>query len=195
MIINVFKNKIFPLNDISNYPQYSSEKDISPKSSTSSDSEYISRKDKLSDSLSSSFDEFDQFLLDSEKDLDPRLTKSYFFNDSLSELYNYLIKSRGSYYNKSRTVVIKSRLEKLKNYIRNMSEDEVKDKKLRLLVDLVEGILDYSKQLNMAPLKSEGQGLKILTPKQMIVRLPILLAQLKAGNNSEQLKNEIRQLV
>ena len=41
----------------------------------------------------------------------------------------------------------------------------------------------------------EGQGLKILTPKQMLSRLPISLAQLKAGNNSEKLKNEIRQLL
>ena len=40
----------------------------------------------------------------------------------------------------------------------------------------------------------QGQGLKILTPNQMLSRLPISLAQLKAGNNSEKLKNEIRQL-
>ena len=40
----------------------------------------------------------------------------------------------------------------------------------------------------------QGQGLKILTPKQMIIRLLILLAQLKAGNNSEKLKNELRQI-
>ena len=40
-----------------------------------------------------------------------------------------------------------------------------------------------------------GQGLKILTPDQMLCRLPITLAQLKAGNNSEKLKNEIRQLL
>ena len=39
--------------------------------------------------------------------------------------------------------------------------------------------------------EKEGQGLKILSPKQMITRLPILLAQLKAGNNSGKLKNEI----
>ena len=36
---------------------------------------------------------------------------------------------------------------------------------------------------------------KILTPDQMLSRLPITLAQLKAGNNSEKLKNEIRQLL
>ena len=41
----------------------------------------------------------------------------------------------------------------------------------------------------------KGQGLKILTPDQMLSRLPISLAQLKAGNNSEKLKNEIRQLM
>ena len=40
----------------------------------------------------------------------------------------------------------------------------------------------------------QRQGLKILTPDQMLSRLPITLAQLKAGNNSEKLKNEIRQL-
>ena len=40
-----------------------------------------------------------------------------------------------------------------------------------------------------------GQGLKILTPQQMLSRLPVSLAQLKAGNNSQKLKNEIRQLL
>ena len=40
----------------------------------------------------------------------------------------------------------------------------------------------------------QGQGLKILTPNKMLSRLPISLAQLKAGNNSEKLKNEIRQI-
>ena len=43
--------------------------------------------------------------------------------------------------------------------------------------------------------KQEGTGLKILTPKQMFQRLPIALAQIKAGNNSRSLLNEIRQIV
>ena len=43
--------------------------------------------------------------------------------------------------------------------------------------------------------QQKWQRLKILTPKQMITRMDILLAQLKAGNNSEKLKNEIRQIV
>ena len=41
----------------------------------------------------------------------------------------------------------------------------------------------------------QGKGIKILTPNQMLSRLPISLAQLKGGNNSKQLKNEIRQLL
>ena len=46
------------------------------------------------------------------------------------------------------------------------------------------------------PLKSTtGTRLKVLTPKQMLQRLPIALAQVKAGNNSESLLNEIRQIV
>ena len=43
--------------------------------------------------------------------------------------------------------------------------------------------------------KQNGKGLKILTSKQMLQRLPIALAQVKAGNNSESLLNEIRQII
>ena len=45
------------------------------------------------------------------------------------------------------------------------------------------------------PADQQRQGLKILTPEQVISRLSISLAQLDAGNNSEKLKNEIRQLL
>ena len=55
---------------------------------------------------------------------------------------------------------------------------------------------DYVKNMsrNIYELK-QGTGLKIITPKQMLQRLPIALAQIKAGNNSESLLNEIRQNV
>ena len=42
--------------------------------------------------------------------------------------------------------------------------------------------------------EQKRKGLKIMAPKQMITRLPILLAQLKADNNSQKLKNEIKQI-
>ena len=55
---------------------------------------------------------------------------------------------------------------------------------------------DYSLMMSEAKTKAtKGTGLKILTPKQMLQRLPIALAQVKAGNNSENLLNEIRQII
>ena len=45
---------------------------------------------------------------------------------------------------------------------------------------------EYMKQ------KKQGKGLKIISPKQMLSRLPVLLAQIRAGNNSSKLKNKIR---
>ena len=44
-------------------------------------------------------------------------------------------------------------------------------------------------------LNKKGKGLKILTNKQMLNRLPILLAQIQARNNSKSLKNELRQII
>ena len=59
---------------------------------------------------------------------------------------------------------------------------------------------DYSEMILDAKYKAKqnkttGTGLKILTPKQMLPRLPIALAQVKAGNNSESLLSEIRHIV
>ena len=58
---------------------------------------------------------------------------------------------------------------------------------------------DYSLMIsetkNKAKNNTSGKGLKILTPKQMIQQLPIALAQVKACNNSQNLSNEIRQIV
>ena len=60
---------------------------------------------------------------------------------------------------------------------------------MKNLVNLVEKILESNNQ-NQA-----GQRLQLLTSVRMLSRLPISLAQLQAGNNSEKLKNEIRKLV
>ena len=57
------------------------------------------------------------------------------------------------------------------------------------MVDIVEKIFEFHRQ------KQEGQGLKLLTPDQLISTIPITLAQLKVENNSEKLKNETRQLL
>ena len=85
--------------------------------------------------------------------------------------------------------VINSGLKDLKEEIKKMSEAEIEIEDPESIVKIVEEILKFNEQ------SQQGQGLKILTPNQMLSRLPITLAQLKAGNNSEKLKNEIRQLL
>ena len=70
-----------------------------------------------------------------------------------------------------------------------MGEEEKQIEKPNEIIDVVEKILEFNKQ------KQQGQVLKILTPDQMLSWLSITLAQLKAGNNSQKLINEIRQLL
>ena len=68
-----------------------------------------------------------------------------------------------------------------------MSKVERENEDPELIVKIVEKILKFNKQN-----QQKGQGIKILTPNQMLNRLPIPLAQLQAENNSNKLKNEIR---
>ena len=86
---------------------------------------------------------------------------------------------------------IKNRYSNLKYETKKLSEEEIENKKPNQILETVKEILDFNKEIQ----KQRGLGLNILTPKQMLSRLPITLAQLKAGNNSEKLKNEIRQLL
>ena len=74
---------------------------------------------------------------------------------------------------------------KLKKCLKMKKTTEKPDKMLKI----VKKILEFNRQ------KQLGLGLKTLTPNQMLSRLPITLAQLRAGNNSEKLKKEIRQLL
>ena len=85
--------------------------------------------------------------------------------------------------------MINSGLKDLKEEIKELSEEEREIEKPDKIAKIVDEILRFNRQ------KHRGQGIKILTPNQMLRRLPITLAQLKAGNNSEKLKNEIRQLL
>ena len=70
-----------------------------------------------------------------------------------------------------------------------MSEEEIEIVDPESIVKIVEEILKFNEE------NQKGKGIKILTPNQMLNRLPISLAQLQAGNDSEKLKNEIRRLL
>ena len=69
--------------------------------------------------------------------------------------------------------------------------------KIFLTQEVVKVFKDYARNMskNIYDSKQETTGLKILTPKQTLQRLPISLAQIKAGNISQSLLNEIRHIV
>ena len=101
-------------------------------------------------------------------------------------------KSKNPSYEKIKNMVqsVNKKLTKLKNIFKNMPKDEVsKVEENEKIIEIVERILELNSK------KQLGLGPKILIPDQMLSRLPITLAQLKAENNSEKLKNEIRQLL
>ena len=87
--------------------------------------------------------------------------------------------------------VITSGLIDLKDEIKKMSEDEKETEKPDKILKIVEEILIFNRKNR----EQQSLGLKILTPNEMLIRLPITLAQLKAENNFEKLKNEIIQLL
>ena len=104
-------------------------------------------------------------------------------------MLNHLYETNDINNNNKLVSVIFSGIKDLKKEIKEMSKEERKTEKPDKIVKIVEEFLKFNTQYQ------EGQGIKILTPNQMLSRLPISLAQLKAGNNSEKLKNEITQLV
>ena len=91
------------------------------------------------------------------------------------------------------------------NIIRKGSKNSVQKKTLSNIenhfnarekaIKFIEGYGSMVLEARRLAIEQEGTGLKILTPNQMLKRLPIGLAQVKAGNNSESLLNEIRQIV
>ena len=129
-------------------------------------------------------------IAEKENMIDPELLKEYFEYLSPSDMYKNLNKTIGSEENKAQVNAIKDKLANLMEAVkRSPTSDAKKIRNRNNMLKIVERILEFN-QLNQS-----GQGLKILTPNQMLSRLPISLAQLKAGNNSEKLKNEIRQLL
>ena len=117
------------------------------------------------------------------------LFKKYFKVQKTIVMYKVLYETNNKEKNSKLVNIFNSGLKDLKEKIKKMSKEERKIEKPDKIVKIVKKILNFNKQ------DQEGKGLKILTPNQMLSRLPIALAQLKAGNNSERLKNEIRQLL
>ena len=110
---------------------------------------------------------------------DKNSTELWSIQNFLDDINNEDIKNKKDTYKKFKD---------LKNDVKNdVKSDELKD----IVKDLERAIFGY----NYENEELSGSGLKILTNKQMLNRLPILLARIQAGNNSTKLKNEARQIL
>ena len=133
-------------------------------------------------------EEFFKYIENELKDFNSIWFNHYFNFLKPSDLAKELFEIKDKKKNNDYVEEIKNKWSKLKDKIENPFEDEKENKGLDKILEIVKKILKFNEQ-------QSGQGLKILTPNQMLSRLPIALAQLKEGNNSKKLKNEIRQLL
>ena len=135
------------------------------------------------------FNELDNLLFKTRSYLDFDLIQKHFGYNNLEGMLESLNNTKNTYKNGVKLTLIRSGLRDLKNEIRKMSKNEIKSERPDVIVNLVERILAFKNQ------NQEGQGLKILTPQQMLTRLTISLAQLEAGNSLEKPKHEMRWLL
>ena len=128
---------------------------------------------------------FNELVNKKETDINRELFQKHFKFQRPSDMLKFVYTTNDKKKNDDLGNLIKSGLSDLKNEIEHMNEEETEIEKPNEIVDIVEKILEFSKQ------NQTGVGLKILIPDQMLSRLPITLTQLKAGDSSEKLKNEI----
>ena len=90
---------------------------------------------------------------------------------------------------KKKDKIVKIVNEALINLRNSINSKEIpENENSKKIVNIIEKIVDFNKQ-------QKGDGIKILTPKQMLQRLPIALAEVETDNTSEKLLNEIRQFI
>ena len=156
MIINAFKDKIFPFYREDNMPE---------------DEDEIRDKNGLVD-----YEKLDRLISLRERNMNDELVRKYFLVQDVWSLLK----------NQIQISLVRSGSRDLKEEIEKMPKDEKEIEQPDELVDIAEKILEFNNR------NQRGQGLKILTPDQMLIRLPTSLDQLEAGNNSKKTKDEIR---
>ena len=129
-------------------------------------------------------------IIDEETDINKELFKKYFSFQKPSDMIMLLNKTNDTEKKNKLVSLINRGLKDLKEEIKKMSQAEIENEDPESIVEIVEKILKFNKKNQL-----KGQGIKILTPDQILNRLPIALAQSQAGHNSNKLKNETRQLL
>ena len=147
------------------------------------------KKPKKNKKKESEENKFFKYIENKSKGISYDLFRKYLNFETPTQLTKNLFEIKDKKKNNDFVEEIKSRWRKLKDEIEEMSKDEKEIENPDKIIHIVKEMFNFNKQ------NQEGKGLNILTPNQMLNRLPIILAQLKTGNNLEKLKNEIRQLL
>ena len=176
------KNKVFPI-------YYNEAYEYQMKAQREIEEEKRRKKEEQERQDEKTKTDLNKWIFDEKINLNKKLFKKHFNFQKPSDMLMLLNATKDKTKNNELVNKIHSGLEDLKEEIKNMSKKEIKIKNPDNIVEIAEMILKFNKQ------NQQGTGLKILTPNQMLSRLPIALAQLEAGNNSEKLKNGIRQLL
>ena len=182
-VIDAFKTGIFPYIDGSRIKKESEEE-------SGGESEEESEEKKL-EKIKDDFKKFIEYIGNESKSINCDLFKDFSDFWVPSALAKKLYETKNKRNNSKLLNTIKDRWSHLEDKVKEMSEDEKEIEQPDRILKIVEEILNSNKEI----WQKEGLRLKILTRNQMLSRLPISLAQLKTGNNSEKLKNEIRQLL
>ena len=182
-VIDAFKTGIFPYIDGSRIKKESEEE-------SGGESEEESEEKKL-EKIKDDFKKFIEYIGNESKSTNCDLFKDFSDFWVPSALAKKLYETKNKRNNSNLLNTIKDRWSHLEDKVKEMSEDEKEIEQPDRILKIVEEILNSNKEI----WQKEGLRLKILTRNQMLSRLPISLAQLKTGNNSEKLKNEIRQLL
>ena len=173
-IVNAFNNKNFPYKDSKSKTKGEKSEEKSEKKS----------EEELKEYINNTF----TFIEEKSEGINNYLFMKYFNFLKPSALAKQLYETKDKKKNNMLVEEIKNRYSNLKYETKKLSEEEIENKKPNQILETVKEILDFNKDIQ----KQRRLDLKILTPNRMLNRLPISLAQLKAGNNSEKLKNEIR---
>ena len=136
------------------------------------------------------------YIRDFLKKYDDKISVTYVENKLSTEEINSLLKKYEKGLIKSDELVEKYNkfiinAEKLNDVMKKRKQGAITPKQKKNMKDYIKEL----KYIGYYFSPQGGKGLKILTKQQMLSRLPILLAQIQAGNNSQSLKNELRQLI
>ena len=135
------------------------------------------------------FNDFLEQIKKEQKTIDINWFKNVFNHETPDEMLRYLHSLETIYdYNKA-TYLIEETFTYFGNEVKIMSEVNKKNEGRKVL-NIDNNILNFTLKE-----RKSGHGFNILTPNQILRRSPINLPQLKAGNNSEKLKNKVRQLL